>query len=939
MLTPTAFGLFAQSGSIKGVVKDVISGEGVIGANVIVIGTSQGAVADLTGAFEIPKVKAGTYNVVVSFISYRADTLKGITVYPDQTTVINTDLREEGQELNEVVITGAKVTNTDVSVITELRKNDLVAVGISAQQISMSQDRDAAQIMKRIPGITIVNNRFVNVRGLSERYSTVMLNGIIAPSSEVDSKAFAFDLIPSNLIDRMLVYKSGEASKPGEFAGAVIDIQTKSSVEENAIALSVSGSLRSGTTGKTVFLGEQTTATDWLGGNGGSRNLPSSFPSVKLTELPQSEQGVNDLNRATKLLPNTWGLRSINASPDYRVNLDITRTIHLGAYKLDNITSLSYAHTNQYYKSSQNYYQGFSVQDQKSTPKFLYNDERFTQTNRLGAISNFTLTISPSHRVEFKNFYNQQGQNQTTLRTGQDGVNSDVNNMAINYFARSIYTGQLLGKHNFSDAVTINWIFGYSSVLANQPDYKKISTQRAIGSTDAYQIVIPPSSSSTDASRFYSKLNEQTFSAAGNVDIKLNPEVEEEKITKLTAGYYLEQKDRDFNARWMAYNWNVNATTDNEFLRATSFDKVFAPENLVTKFILNEGTNVGNGGTNLKDPGNFDKYKGHNTLLAGYAGIVTPVGQKFRLSAGMRVENNLQRIDVLNLSGINLEVTHNNVLVPMPFGNLSYNITDKMLVRAAYSKTVNRPVFRELAPFQFYDFDKNADIIGNFNLATAKIDNIDLRWELYPSKAENISIGAFYKHFKNPIEQVIGKGSNLIYTYANALSADNYGVEAEVRKSFDQLSSSFLNKLTVVLNGALIKSTIKLPAALDNLASNRALQGQSPYIANASVYYNNYENGLQVSVQYNVFGKRIYAVGDKDQNANQYQMARHQVDLTIAKQLTKHFELKFGIQDVLNQKYKIMQDSNYDKKITHVDEPIQVYKLGQYSTLGITWKL
>ena len=217
----------AQSGTIKGNVKDAVSGEAIIGANVLVMGTAQGAQADIEGNFEIPKVKAGTYSLVVSFISYKTDTLKDITVYPDQTTMVNATIMEEGQELNEVVITGAKVTNTDVSVITEIRKSDLVAVGISAQQISLSQDRDAAQIVKRIPGVTIINNRFINVRGLSERYSTVMLNGVIAPSSEVDSKAFAFDLIPSSMIDRMLVYKSGSAELSGEFAGAVVKIEPK----------------------------------------------------------------------------------------------------------------------------------------------------------------------------------------------------------------------------------------------------------------------------------------------------------------------------------------------------------------------------------------------------------------------------------------------------------------------------------------------------------------------------------------------------------------------------------------------------------------------------------------------------------------------------------------------------------------------------------------
>jgi TonB-dependent receptor len=323
--------------------------------------------------------------------------------------------------------------------------------------------------------------------------------------------------------------------------------------------------------------------------------------------------------------------------------------------------------------------------------------------------------------------------------------------------------------------------------------------------------------------------------------------------------------------------------------------------------------------------------------MAGYAGIVTPIAEKFRLSAGLRIENNVQQIDVFDQFGSKSRLVNSPLTVPMPFANLSYNFTEKMLLRIAYSKTVNRPVFRELAPFNFYDFDRNADVHGNPDLKTARIDNIDMSWELYPSKAEKISLGVFYKHFKNPIEQVLEPGSNLIYGYANADQATNYGIEAEVRKSLENVSSAFLKRLTLVLNGALINSKIELPASLDNLESNRAMQGQSPYVANASIYYNNLDKGLQMSVQYNVFGKRIFAVGDKDSNATQYEMPRNQIDLTVSKRLSGHFELKFGIQDILNQKYRLVQDSNRDKKITSVDEPIQSYRWGQYSTLGIVW--
>jgi len=930
--------VFAQMGSIKGTVHDAATGEAVIGANVYIAGTTQGASVDINGNFEITKVRVGDHNLILSFVSYKTDTLKKVTVYPDQTTVIHHKMIEESQQLTEVVVSGAKITNTDYAVITELRKNDLVAVGISSQQISMSQDRDAAQVLKRLPGVTIVNSRFVNVRGLNERYSTVMLNGIIAPSSEVDSKAFAFDMIPSNMLDRMLVYKSGSPELPGEFAGADINIYTKSVVEENSLTLSVIGSFRARTTGKNVAVGSEKASMDWLGVDDGTRQLPSKFPSTNLRNLSLSDPNEqNKLVSATRMLPNTWGTRDLNVSPDFRANLDLARTMHLGNMKLDNITSLSYAQTNQRLELNQNYYDVFSEAKQSSTPRYRFHDVRFAQTNRIGAISNFTLTLSPSHRIEFRNFFNQQGQNQSTFRSGtEDALAYDVQNQALNYFSRSLYSGQLSGKHSLSDVLNFNWIFGYNHTTANQPDYRRIRSQRSTGTEDPFAIVIPPSASSFDAGRFYSKLNEQTLSAAGNLEIKLTPQSDLDKQSKIIAGYYLEQKDRSFNARWFSNKWlNTNQIDNSLLLR--SFDQIFVPENMGTKFILEEGTNVG-GGSNPEN-GSYDRYDGNSQLLAGYAGIVTPFAEKFRLNAGVRIEHNIQKIYVYDANGTKTNVTNSPLTVPMPFLNLTYNFNERMLMRVAYSKTVNRPVFRELAPFNYYDFDRNADVSGNKDLKTAKIDNVDLSWELYPAKAEKISFGVFYKHFKNPIEQVLRPGSNLIYNYANADQATSYGVEAEVRKSLDNAGSLFLRKLTFVFNGALIKSQISLPANLSNLDANRAMQGQSPYMVNASIYYSDYDRGLQISVQYNVFGKRIFAVGDKDANATQYEMPRNQIDFTLSKRLTQHFDLKFGIQDILNQKYRLIQDSNRDRKITKVDESIQSYRWGQYTSLGVVWKL
>ncbi len=925
--------VLGQSGTIKGTIKDEITGESIIGANVVLEGTTQGASTDIEGNFTIPKVKVGKYNLVVTYLSYVTKTIPGVDVYPDQSTVINTTIKENVQELEGVVVTAQRSTNTDISVITEMKKAELVAVGISSQMIQMSQDRDAGQIIRRVPGVTIVGNRFVNVRGLSERYSTVMLNGIIAPSTEVDSKAFAFDLIPSNLIDRMLVFKSGSAELPGEFAGADVNIYTKNVVDENYMSFSISGAHRAGSTGKEFLLSENKGKTDWLGMDDGSRALPGNFPSQNLRILSQvpTDANISKLKSATQMLPNNWGTRSFNAAPDLRMNFDFARSFRLGSKRLDNITSLSYAATNQRIELEQYYYEQFNQTTQSSGQRYKYNDVRYAQTFRLGAVSNFTFEFNPSHQLQFRNFYNQQAQNQSTFRTGTENLQGfDVNNQAFNYYGRNIYSGQLSGKHAFSDAVTFNWILGYNSTNANQPDYRRIRSQRAKDTQDDFAIVIPPGANSFDAGRFYSKLNENTYSAVGNVEIKLNPSAEESRQAKLISGYYVEQKTRSFDARWMSYKWLNTSVIDNSLLYRP-FSQVFTPETLGTKFILEEGTNEG--------PNLYDKYDGINELLAGHVGVVTPLGESFRLSAGVRVEHNVQKIDVYDANKKKSQVTNSPVTVPMPFMNLSYNFTEKMLVRLAYSKTVNRPVFRELAPFNYYDFDRNADVYGNPDLKTAKIDNVDLRWELYPSKSENISLGVFYKKFKDPIEQYLSQGSNLIYSFTNASSATNYGLEAEARKSFEGLTSSkFINKLTVVFNAAVINSKIELPSNLDNLESNRAMQGQSPYIVNGSLFYNDTEHGLQASLMYNVIGKRIFAVGDKDQNPNQYEMPRNQLDFTLTKQLTDKLSLKVGIQDILNQKYRLVQDSNRDHKITSVDEKIQTYRLGQYSSIGVTWQ-
>jgi TonB-dependent receptor len=945
LVTLTVLGAAAQSGTVKGAIKDGISGDPIIGANVIIAGTGLGAVADAEGNFEIPKVKVGSYNLIISFISYKSDTLKNITVYPDQVTLINTTLVEESAQLTEVVISGERVRNTDVAIISDIKSAQLVVSGISAQQISMSQDRDAAQIVKRIPGVTIVGNRFVNVRGLSERYTSVLLNGVIAPSTEVDSRAFAFDLIPSSMIDRMLVYKSGGANLPGDFAGAVIDVGTKNVVGEDELTVNVTGGVRVGTTFKDFYTSPGSN-TDWLGFDNNYRSLPGSFPTQSLTDFTRDLSQYRNRKadgEAGASLNNEWQTKKGTAAPDFRTTINYARSGYIGDKRFGNITSISYSNTRQHLEQTNNFYEAYNPATGEVGTRYAYKDQRDAVNVRLGIISNFMFEFNPSNKIEFRNFYNQQGTDQTTIRGGQEIVqNFDVHNTGMTYTERAIYSGQLAGKHSLNDHLNLNWTFGYGSTSANQPDTRRIRSQKTLGTEAPFSVNISSNANAADG-RFFSELNEEVYTHALDVEYKLNPEADEKKQAKISAGYYLSQTERDFSARWFSYNWFPGITPNLELL-TQPYNTIFVRDNLINPedragsqtanplFKFEEGTTLS------------DKYTAENLYTAGYVNFFIPVSA-FKFAVGSRVEYNRQQLSSHDDKGP-IEVD-NPITSFLPFVNISYDLNEKSLIRLAYSKTLNRPVFREIAPFNYYDWERAANFHGNDSLKIADIHNVDLRFENYPTKNEMISFGVFYKYFKNPIEMLLEQGSNIIYTFGNGESATSYGAEFEVRKSLQEFTSSgFINKLNVTFNATVIKSEVTLSDKFSNQEKNRAMQGQSPYVINAGLNYVDQENTFQVNLAYNVFGERIFAVGDlnpatgyPNNAATQYEMPRNQIDLTISKGLGQRFEIKGGVQDLLNQRYRIIQDSNSTQKIDGSDDDIQGYKPGQYITLGVTYRL
>jgi hypothetical protein len=925
MVLISAFG-FAQTGTISGSIIDLITGEGVIGANVVIDGTSTGSSTDVFGKFTIDYLKPGSYNLVVTSISYKVKKLENVMVETGKITNINSTLEEDIAELENIVVSGLRETNNDLSLLNSIRASTHVISGISAEQISKTQDRDAAQVVRRIPGITLIQDRFIIVRGLSSRYNTVMLNGALAPSTESDTRAFSFDIIPSNLLDRVMVYKSGSYENPGEWGGAVIKIFTKNVVDENFTSFNFTTGYRNNTT-LNAFKKQNPSSTDFLTFGNGKRGLPQDFPS-----------NLRDLNfQYAKLIShshnfqNDWQIRNSTAPADLRIRFDMGRKFYLGGIKVNNINSVSYSNTYQHNNIDRFRYTGYNSSGE-SVPFFSYIDDQYSNNLRLSFLNNWLLQINPNNKIEFRNMYTRIGNTETTIRSGIN-QNRDVEerNYSLRYQSRGIYSGQVQGTHEFNESQSsLTWVVGVSHTLRNEPDWKRIQSRRIIGSETQFQFVIPNTANVQDASRFYTKVNELAFLNTVDFEHRIDLPGLKDPL-KIKTGYFLEKNNRNFSARTIGFI-RASSNFDNSIL-TSPLESIFNKENIrfPDGMIISENTKY------------TDKYYAVNSTAAGYAGLSLPFAPNFNLSTGARLEFNRQAFTTAPTPSGKPDDVERNTLFLLPSLNLTYNITNKMLIRSAYGRSVNRPQFRELAPFSFYDFDYTVDRVGNTALKSAIIDNIDTRWELYPTPVELISFGVFYKRFENPIETIITTGAdNPVFIFSNAKGATAYGTEIEIRKSLKNISSSrFIQNFSLVLNGALIHSQIDLTNS-SNLtqASVRPMEGQSPYVINTGLFYQDDNKGFLFNIMYNKYGKRIFLVGDNE-FPTIYEMPRDLLDLTISKSIGKKMDLRLGISDLLNAQFLLREDGNHDGKINNLksDKTIATTRDGQYVTIGFNYKL
>jgi hypothetical protein len=874
------------------------------------------ALVNINGYFSMALPAGKKYDITVSCSGYNTKVVEDVEVKAGQENII-TIVLEIKKQAGDVAVVRTSVKKENTAGLLNFQKNNAaLSSGLSADFIRRTPDKNTGEVLKRVSGASIQDNKFVVIRGLSDRYNSALINGAQMPSSEPDKKAFSFDVIPSALIDNIVINKTATPEFTGEFAGGLVIVNTKDVPTKDIFSVGVSMGFNSQSAFKD-FTSNSRSASNWFGFDN-NRQLPGAFPGRNAyAALGAKVGGTEAQAQASRLFnSNAFTQRSGTALPNqaYNITYGIGRKLKNGG-SFGVIAGLTYRNTQLLYSVDR------QVADFNGTVERSFTDAQNRFSSNSGVILNLAYTNKKT-RIAFKNLLNQSFDDNYYLRTGNNNVdNIDINFRSSFLNQRTLYTSQLEAEQQLTKSgikLKLNGNFAYNN--KSQPDLRTVSYARSSGSSNPFSVI------QDESGRFFSNLKDFSYGGGGAVSIPFKIKGEKQL---LKAGGNTLIRIRDFSSR----NFRYRQVGGPNSLLTLPFDQIFKEENISENgFILADETQ------------NEDKYFGVSILNAGYLQFDNKLSDKIRIIWGVRAEN-FQQFLTTRRSDLKRVVVNTEKWDFLPSLNLTYSISNKHAVRAAVYQTVARPEFREIAPFSFFDFEQNYAVSGDTSLRRSSIINADLRYEWYPKAGEGLSFGVFYKNFTDPIElRALASGSVRRYQFQNAGDAQTVGAELEVRKGLDFIGKSFEN-FNVFANLTVIKSDVSLKSTSAGGAEqnfNRPLQGQSPYLINFGLQYAAKENKFTGSLLYNRIGQRLSLVGGKDQLIYDiYERPRDQVDLQLGMRVfKKRGELKLTVADLLNQPYYFYENIDTKKAFTKgTDRLWNAYKPGATFTIGFTYDL
>lgn len=887
---------FAQSQILEGRVLDEKDNTPIEGVKVKV--NDKEVTTDISGYYSINLSPGASYIVTVSSNGYNRKEISEVIVKNDGNTHLDIVLDKPSakeKEIEGVVIKSNARKETIASTIGLQKNAGVVSQVIGVEAIKRSPDRNTGEVLKRVSGVSLFDGKYIVVRGLSDRYNQAMLNGIQLSSTEPDRKTFSFDLFPANVIETLVINKTFIPEYTGEWAGGLIQVNTKDIPNKNFFNVQVGVGGNTATMGQEFFM-QKGGKWDFLGIDDGTRKLPTNMPAKNafsiLTEAQKTEIG--------KGYTKNFGYNSVGYPENISLQLDGGFNTKLFGKDLGVIAVLNYSNNKRRTESTNRF---FTINNQLADTNFDYFTEKYSNDVILGGMLNLSLKLNNNNKISLKNIITNNTVNHMSFRTGKDFEFDPIN--GTNIIAREIgfkqttfYNSTLTGTHKIEalGGFNVNWYGSFGILDQYIPLLQRLQYNQYTNMDGSpYLALISNGLSQKSGSVFYSTLSDYLYNAGGDISKTFTLFGQKQTIK---GGYLFQVKDRIYNSR----PFSVRLERYNQGLLSQPFETIFNPGNF------------GNDGRFTFDEIAGDQYRYiANTILnAGYLQFDNNFTPWLRAIWGLRVENFDQLVGSTKRSDdrfVNTRVTDF-----LPAVNLTFKVNPKMNVRLAGSQTVVRPEFREVSPLAYYDFDLGATVIGNKSIERTKITNVDLRWEYYPRNGEIISVAGFYKNFKKPIELYFnqsGVGTSNTFNYLNVDKADAYGVELEFRKKLDFASA--LKNFTLGGNFALIKNRVTDEAT----KIDRPMQGQSPYTINLSLQYDAEKSGWSSTVLFNMIGRRILYVGN-DQVPPIWEAPRPLLDFQVAKKIwNKKGEIKLNVSDILNRRAKFYHDLNdngkYDK--------------------------
>lgn len=937
--------VYAQTGTIRGTVIEDATGEPLPGVNVLVKGTSKGASTDIDGDFEI-NIAEGTYALRLSYISFQTQTIEGVQVMVDEINTLGTiRLQQSSQELEEVVVTASALQDSEAALITKKRKVPNFIDGISAETIGKSGISKASEALKKVTGVSVEGGKYVYVRGLGDRYTKTTLNSVDIPSLDPNKNSVQVDIFPTALVDNLVISKTAVAEMPASFTGGIVNIQTKDFPEAPIYEVSASIGYNPSMHFNGDYLTYDGSDTDFLGFDNGARELPAGAENEDIpTPISgDSDQAVNDfVNRFNPIL----APRSDTNLLDYSLGLSLGNQYNLGnGDKLGYIFSGTYRISTKHYS---NYRLGeYQTQTDPNETQLIYatrqNGVLSSRSVLLGGLAGLAYKTDNS-KYRLTGMHLQNGESKASnffvdnsqSAPGQSGYTGDAYN--LEYAERGITNILLNGTHFFDNSTwEIDWKISPTFSNIVDPDIRNTTyTLSQTGGAPRFS-----AGAGGFPSRLWRYLDEVNLVGRADV-IRQYQLFGNDASFKVGASHVYKQRDYEILSYGLKFFGSQPEWTGN-------------PDE-----VLNNGNLYPNGPI-YYDSGNADPnpnaYSSNVNNTAAYISNEFMPVTDLKASVGLRVENYVQRHtgrDVLFAQGgggNNLD--DEKVLDALDFfpsANLTYYLSERMNLRASYSRTIARPSFKELSFAQILDpvsdriFNGGLFAIGEWdgNLGETRINNFDLRWEMFFNRGQLLSLSLFYKTFEDPIElvRIQAQPTSTEYQPRNVGNGEVFGAEFELRKSFDFISPA-LTHFGFNTNVTVVKSVIDMTeqeyqARLSRIKigqdidDQRQMAGQAPYIINAGLTYDRPEIGLDAGFFYNMKGETLTIVGG-GLFPDVYSEPFHSLNFNLNKSLG-NASLSLNVDNILND----TQEESYQAYEAE-DQTFTRFNPGRSISLGIKY--